>query len=339
MYLYVHGDLWGSNDPKVGGDNAVCLGDKALLFKAPVTNQGLTGPFTFVKRISPCDHDHYGLGGAFRSPQFGYVLLLDKPTGGATSFHKIVYAESPDGLNWPTSWPTLVQTPDTSSGSDTSILDVTLTAVPGTTVCDPTCYYHETWWGVFRFGLCDGCADRVGRIKVDRSLKYPRGLRVWILSGGVWKQADDMNGQFSFIHDDVWSGAAPNSIIKKADGTFEVWASINGVSGCNDSCGCNDINYCKPYGTGSQFAFRTITESSLGPVQLVYSLIRCMPSNFEPGRMFPFRIDLNGRSFLYSTTQDRNCKDVYLSCSAGKCTGPLFSDWQGLYLTVTEIGY
>ncbi|HRC86619.1 MAG TPA: hypothetical protein PK413_13505, partial [Thermoanaerobaculia bacterium] len=277
---------------------------------------GLVSPFAFSSRISPCTatNYHYGVGGVFKSGS-QYFLTADRANWpDANVFYEILLGSSPDGASW--SWAPFVKSTGVSS-----ILDVTLvSSTVSVFYCDPTCNAHTAWWGFFRTGPCANCADWVGRMKVDYSTAYPRGFRVWILSGGIYKQVNDTTGEFNFAPDNVWpetdAGYAPNALVPTASGGYELWATKSPAAG---GCGCS-------FQGGSTLVYRTATDTTLGPLQGVYSAARCMPSASSVGRLFPFVITgPTGQRLLYTSNNDKNCSNL--------ASNP----YQGMYIVATQL--
>jgi hypothetical protein len=266
-------------------------GENVVRFHTPFTSAGLRRRFQVGNRVSPCfggGSTHYGVGGVlFSSWDSQYKIFLDRAypdqVFAAGHFKEIWMRSSPDGINWydpPGVNPFVRQS---QVGPDLiSIIDVTLTAA------------GSRWWGFFVFGTIE--ANKVGRMRVIRAPLNARGFVVQMLSGGLWKNVKD-DGSFDFKPDSVWSGF-PNSIIWN-DGQFEVWTGsfASATAGCDDGIDAD--------GT---LAYRTATESGMGPLQSLSSAVRAMPSRNWTGRMFPARLNHGAEKILLSASTDRACE-------------------------------
>jgi len=303
FFLYAQGGNW---DHGPGGS---CPGDKILAFKNPYTSTGMTTPFQFVTRISPCDGAAYGPGQVFSS-NGQYYMVADRSD--TVTFQELVLGTSTNGVQW--TWQDFIR----HTGS-VEIYSPVLVSGLSWFVCNPGCFSHTNWWGFFPFTTP---GRGTGRISVDVSNQYPRGFRVKILSGGQWVTVDDYTGEFSFTPDSVWNDVGVRSLAWDED-HWELWAFTNVPhNGCSPCDGEYDNGF-----AGTTFKFRNVYSegSSLGPIQQVYSMVRCMPSDSHVGRMFPFRVnDPSGSKLLYSSTTDENI------CTT---TNP----FAGSYVVVTEL--
>lgn len=298
LYLYAHG---GMTDP-ANECWETCSGDHLVRFYAPFTAAGVRSKFKAGNRISPCNGDEavrgiaYGMGGVLKS-SFGdlqYKVFLDRTENGVDfaegDFREILIGTSTDGVDFvypgydvPGNLNPLVRQ-STVNGSRISIIDVTM--VDG----------GSQWWGVFKWGVT--VPNHTGMIRVLNSPGNVRGFVVQILSGGVWRNVQD-NGSFTFTPDDLLLGLDPNSIVLTG-GHYEVWGSVGSGTA---TLGCDD-----QAGGGVTLGYRTITSSgSVGPLQLIDSDVRTLPTQNNTGRLFPFRIDRGTEKLLYSTSSDRIC--------------------------------
>lgn len=337
FYLYVQGGQFNS----ATAPWKPCVGDKILLFSTPNTSAGLRSRFTpgstgtngSKARISPCETDtgngsdgnpthtaspifaqqhHYTTGQVFNDGKYRMVAAASNYPG-ATDFTTLILGSSTNGVQW--NWEPFIR-----STSGVGMPEVAFQVGMSSAYCNPTCNTHTPWWGFFRIGFAG-----TGLIKVDASAQYPRGFRVWIYANdSTWKQVDDVTGDYSFTPQNVWPGATPKSITFNVD-HYELWAKINVA---HNGCGACPSSTCNG-SSGTTFFYRTVDDLfNLGPVQSVYSQIRCMPSNSSVGRLYPFRFnDLTGQKLLYSATNDQNI------CDTATCSNPFV----GMYVVVTTV--
>jgi hypothetical protein len=336
FYMYVQGGQF--NDATAPWRS--CDGDQILLFSAPNTHAGLRGRFapgTIVggsnARISPCETDtgngsdgnpthtnspifsqkhHYTAGQVFYDGNYRIISAASNYPG-ANDFTTLILGSSSDGVKW--HWEQFIH-----STSGVGMAEMALQAGLSRFYCDPDCFAHTAWWGFFRIGF-----SGTGLIKVDVSQKYPRGFRVWIYAtDSTWKQVDDLTGDYGFTPQKVWPGVVPKAINYNVD-HYELWAtSFTPHNGCSPCTG----SYCNGF-AGTTFSYRTVDSVfNLGPVQSVFSAIRCMPSDYSVGRHYPFRYnDPNAKKLLYSATNDRNI------CDPNICSNVFV----GMYVVVTVV--
>lgn len=336
FYMYVQG---GQFNPSTAPWRS-CDGDQILLFSTPNTSTGLRSRFVpgtnttgSNARISPCETDtgngsdgnptrtnspifnqkhHYTAGQVFYDGKYRMIAAASNYPG-ANDFTTLILGTSTNGVQW--HWQPFIR-----STNSVHLPEVAFQVGTSSSYCNPNCYTHTPWWGFFRIGF-----SGTGLIKVDVSQQYPRGFRVWIFaSDNTWKQVDDTTGDFSFTPKDVWPGATPKAINFNVD-HYELWATTyephNGCAPCTTP-------YCNGF-AGTTFSYRTVDAAfNLGPVQSVYSQIRCMPSDSDVGRLYPFRHnDMNAQKLLYSATNDQNI------CDTNLCANPFI----GMYVVVTTV--
>jgi len=319
-----------------------CVGDQLLLFRTSNTASNLVAEFPTgtVRRITPClgdspsqyplhssdpvfdvDH-HWTLGNVFFAAGHYRIVSAASNYPEASEFSELVWGRSSDGLNW--YWEPFIK-----STAGYNMPEVLLEYSHTGFICVPggSCTTFTHLSGYFRFTFAG-----VGRMKVAISSVYPRGFRVSILANnGQWLSVDDWTGEFSFTPMDIWpnDSARPKSIVSNGS-TLELWAAVDPhyLPGCCPSCGCD---YYDSGGGPGSFAFRTInSDGTLGSAQPLYSNLRCMPSPYREGRLYPFRYnDSFGRKLLYSVTNDDNICDDEFSVHG--------NPFVGTYIVVTEV--
>lgn len=339
FYLYVQGGQF--NHATAPWHS--CDGDQILLFSTPNTSTGLrsrfapgTGSGGANARVSPCETDtgngsdgnpthtsspiftqkhHYTAGQVFYDGQYRLISAASNYPG-ATDFSTLILGSSTNGVQW--HWQPFIR-----STTGLGLPEVAFQVGTSSAYCNPNCYTHTPWWGFFRLNFAD-----TGMIKVDVSQQYPRGFRVWIYAtDNTWKQVDDTSGDFSFTPKNVWPGATVKAISYVVD-HYELWAtSYVAHNGCAP---------CSTYNNGfagTTFAYRTVDQNfTLGPVQSAYSQVRCLPSDSDVGRLYPFRFNSSGGlKLLYSATNDANI------CAVCPTPGVSCNPFIGMYVVYTTV--
>ena len=293
LYIYAQGGQWGPNRPP-----SMCEDHDQILVFSIGMSQLMSAPAMYRDRVSGDCTENYGVGNVFQS-RGQYNIIADKSD--TTTFSNLVWLHSTDPVSGWTEEPLL------STDLPIHILDMVLVPASDT-----------YWWGLFRFG--SGFPNSVGRVRVDFSSGQKR---VYVLSGGTFQEA--VGGDLTFTPDAVANGTYVNDLFHNGS-YYESWeyyyVSQNG-------CGPCPGGYGSPHGNGdvgTAFQLRAVSESTFGAPEQVYSEVRCLPSDYEVGRMFPARIDYNGNKYLISSEND-----------VAICYDGLFSPFQGMRVVVTRL--
>ncbi len=279
--------------------------------------------FEAVGRVSPCCGNeaaagiHYGVGSVAIAPWSGeYVIFVDRTSGGSSfgkgHFVEVIMGTSEDGETWDFPGYDYVgrcdypgnMNPVVKRSNGISIIDITVTSDG-----------DNKLWGLFKFGTEH--ATHVGRIEIiGGDPENGRGFYVRLKTLTGWHVVDE-DGSFDLEEadlEDVWPGVSPNSIYHTGSG-YEVWAhALTSVSGGCDTWAPE---------TGHTFVYRSIADWALGPVQSVFSTVEDfpLPSGTQYSRLFPYRVDFNGDSLLFFSTDDRVCETL------GSTEDPLWDEF------------
>ena len=187
-------------------------------------------------------------------------------------------------------------------------------------------------------------------------------LKVLSSSSPSWGYTTLANGVLNFPPIGLAAGANVKTLILDG-GQYQLWGSLPagpyGVNvGCNTdtvmvcgfpTCDCGDgtsLTYNQsgrpfwlntgdpgdgdvpcPTCSGQGFAWWTVTSTSIGGLNWVYSQVRALPSGYFPSRIFPFRWNSsNGTRYLFSATNDDNI-----------CTNFLYSSFLAMYVVRTAV--
>lgn len=317
LHIFITGDLWG--EAEADGWTACEHGDQTVHF----TTTDISDDLTPVELASPCCGNegtldtHYGLGSVSRPPWGDdYMIFMERTEDGAAfgegDFKDVLVGLSDDATGWtfpgystgtcndagPPINPLIKQNCyDNGKGEIcVSILDVNLVSNG-----------QDRLWGVFRFGTAS--SNKVGRMQMLEDAANPRGFVVQILSTSGWHTVAD-DGSFQLEEgeiENIWPFARVNSIYDSGSG-FELWGWNYNLSGVEE--GCDD-----PRGGGSTLVYRSITETTLGPVQEVHSAVDGfpIPSRGNQSRIYPYRVDFNGDELIFMTSASRVCETLGLT--------------------------
>jgi hypothetical protein len=301
FYLYVQGD-------ENLGDTTYT--DQILMYTHPNTWSGLTTQFTSPARLLPdpaqgqnascfgSPHCLYGHPSVFRDVGKYFMNVHKSPD--AVNFNEQLLGTSLNGTNW--TWTTLFRT---AQGINVPSVTLRYASIGG----------QPYWWGFTELGV--GFSG-IGAIRIPLTVHNDATGQVSFssiefLSGGSWRSVP-VGGQVNFSLDILDFGAVEPKL-HWINGQWELWAST--ISEPKSSCGCIGPGT-SSYTAG--FQYRNVTTSySLGPVQKVYSQIRCLPASYSNSRAYPFRVE--GTNLIYSMSNDQNCRE----------------DFVGAYIVVTAI--
>jgi hypothetical protein len=302
FYLYVQGDE-NLSDPTYT--------DQILMYTHPNTWNGLTSQFTSPTRLLPdptqgqnascfgSPYCFYGHPSVFRDAGKYFMTALKSPD--AVNFNEQLLGTSSNGSTW--TWTTLFTTP---AGINVPSVTLRYSSIGG----------QSYWWGFTELGV--GGYVGIGAIRVHLSLHNETTGQVSIdyiemISGGIWRSVPP-GGQINFTPDIIDFGGVEPKLHWIYD-HWELWASSVGEP--KNNCGCITAG---PYSYTAGFRYRTVTTGySLGPVQKVYSQLRCLPASYSDSRAYPFRVEWT--NLLYSMSNDQNCRE----------------DFVGAYIVVTAI--
>ena len=274
VYLYVQGD---------DSLSSTTYTDQILMFWNPNTWTGLTSQYAGPDRLLP-SQDY--LGNAHTTSHFfgqpsvlvynGTYYMTAHESPDAVEFHKQWWGVSADGKSW-TWYPLFTYT---GSGN---------LKIPGVTLQPRTVNGTLYFYGATEIWSNAGIGLGAIRLRVNTSNARGYDL-VEMYSSGAWTTVADssnQDGNFNFIPDKLLDGGTNPKLLENN----ELWMTVNNRT--RDCTNCHSFS-----GTagawGDRFAVRTFSVSStlsappsFGSESLLQSSVRCMPSNYDNGRLYP----------------------------------------------------
>ncbi len=319
VFLYVQGDH-NLSDPSYV--------DQVLMFWNPNTWTGETTKFAGGTRLLPgVDYlgaampanANYGHPAVFQYNGSYYITALQSPDG--VKFSKQWWGVSPDGKSW--TWYPLFNYTGTS---DVRIPSVSLQPK----VVGGTLYFYgftEVW---------NSSGYGIGLIRLRVNNARPRGydlVELYTTSGWVTIVNPDTNpgGNFNNAAPAIlWGGRSePKYLI-----TDELWFAGSGQRNCAAQCGNNFSGSQIGFGDRIGYANVVLPTTTTGVptltgVDVLRSSIRCMPSNYDNGRIYPMPLAGGSPRLLYSASND-------LDFSSGAyCNQTGVYTFFGMYIVVT----
>jgi hypothetical protein len=311
-----------------------CDGDKIVLWTNPLTDAGVTSPFTQRHIISHCFKDpniryHWGPSGALLTAAGGPVYIfanrtgVDRTTNMATGLQSYyLYSGSfnaalDDIPTWTYKKLFDVATP-TPKGFGCCTLAIDSVRASGAT---PDGYTHQFFRG---FG---GINTGTVEVRMDFSQKYcddhttsatEACVIIELKSAGAWRKIN--SGLLDFTPDIIssLSGFRPNNLFKRGS-NLELWGT-QVLGALSTPCPCI------PPGNQNSADVRWYTVDTTnftltGPnvVSPNVPAVRCMPASPAANRLGADLLVVQGHTYLFSSQND----DA-IDSSTGKCTSTPF---------------
>ena len=323
LFMYVQGGQFNSNTSPVPW----CDGDMIILYTAPYTTEGVTSSFSAHSRISPCDPAdtrYFTTGSLFfdaASQSHRMVVTASRPDlSGALRFKELLLWETTDGVTG--SWTPFLEIdiPNDDVGIETTLLapDVTRTAKFDK-------YEHSFFRGYARLGFGNTIELRLDISDAHCGQALPGGecQLVEFKKRGVWTPAT--GGRLDFRPDVLLGNFKPWGL-SAVNEQLQLWGSPSTTPGTQcDVCST-------PLGSTFEY-YKVAGNWSLDGPYTVLSELRCMPSDIDVGRAYPWLLQFGSRLLLYSATNDDNMSDTN---GDGMCDSPP-NPFVGMYIVLTEL--